>query len=1093
MSCGKEKGEISEQAIDNTELSTLIVKSPPFKSNLANADFEFRCNKQGCGFRCSIDSENWEECNGSISYYNLAEGVHSFNVYAIDAYGNVDNTPANYTWTVDITPPQVFFVNKPSLKTVQTSAVFELACSESDCRYECSIDSSDFTECEENIQYSGLSKGTHIFQVKATDAAGNSQPAPSEFSWDVVATTVSVYPFDGQKEVPLATSIFITFSEPIDEATLNSGLVVNVDSSSVSGVLQVSQDKKSAKFVPSAPLPPAKLCQVILNGVTSEDGIPFVLPANGIISTFYTASDRVYYGDGLSVISVEPLQENFYDFSTIRISFSDILEPASVVKGSSFIFKRVYDDSEVAGTLIVNSNKIVFDPDTDLEPDVEYKLELTAGIKAINGEQLTPYTLSMYPIGTVLFMVLGNDTSPDIDDTAGDPDILPSSALTGEKVNSSVISSRLLGTSRTYLQGLLKAEIRMPMNGSDVIPIVIRKGQIISATGIDIKLAGEIDTQLRTGNISLYLISDSTGYITASPFYNLNNDAPPAIYLKLDNCITASNGVVNSILNQDLIDIGLYGEVTVQGENMVIDALGTTELNVMGAEKASVTLTLRLAGTSQPAPVDTTPPLISSIYPSGTSVPLDSKIIITFTEPVKESTLSGKISVTFGGGTPVQGSLISDGSSVIFKPNNLLIPNYAYQVTISPGIEDLNGNANPYQQVFNFNTEVFFNNNPNALLVSSIYPGVPCVLSNANPSPPGDAGECYSLDHDTYKFSKFTLPINKNISVIFTKPVNPNSVNETSFVITDKATSQAVPGSRIVNYKKVEFIPNNPWVLGKEYELKLVGGSDTNCNAGEICGTDGRPLNTDILYDTGSGGQNISAETPGGGNSARSAIVIPFIAVDSSSDVELTLNLYPYSDVNSNGVRDAMETAFGVNSATLSTLGGLVNLTTYLSGTLITKMGEYNSDPTNPNTIPMRIPVGNWMFGTEIYFSLLITIDTDRTVMRPAQEAVGYIKKPDPTDTDQRPIVDITMNTWMNAVNDNNGDAYLQDEPNTELITMTIRGRISFIYDGRMVTQLTNPSDITGIEMTVPILGQLPATINAGNLNVRASTMPVKQ
>ncbi len=1092
--CERGGGEGALFEYDKNPPLSVIVNAPPVFTNSTDAFFEFRCNENNCLFKCRIDSEDWNDCSGSIAYSSLSEGVHTFYVYAIDGNGNIEKTPSTYIWTIDITPPQVTLVEKPSDSTVKTSATFEFVCNETNCRYECSIDGSDWTDCKSPIQYSGLFKGNHVFSVKAEDEAGN-QSQVEEFSWNIIATVISVYPFDGQVDVPLTTSIFLTFSEEIDETTLLNGFMLSADSASVAGTLEVSSEKRSAKFIPATPLSPKKSYYVILNDVKTADGISLTLKSDGIVSNFMTVAERVKSGDGLSVIAVEPGPENFYDFSTIRILLSENINPSSVIKGSSFILKSVSDDSQVSGSLFVSGNRIIFDPDTDLVPGEEYRLELTNDIRAVNGEQLTPYTLSIYPIRTVPFMELVNDTYPDIDDVGGDPNLLPISDFTGARVNSSIIDSRLLGASLTYLKGLLKAEVRIPLNGSDALTVVMRKGQIIGATGVDIKLGGKIDTLLDTGDILLYLITDSSGYIVTNPLADINNDATPAIYLNLDTCITATDMRVNSILNQNLMNIGLYGEVTIQGDTMVIDAFGTTELSILGAEKAPVTLTLRLKGSSQSVPIDTSPPAVSSIYPPGEdNVSVDSPVIITFSEPVKESTLAGRITVTFGP-SQVPGNLIVNGTSVIFKPNNQFMWDTVYTVRVSQGIEDLNGNTLQTEEVMQFRTEVFNSGNLNALLVGSIYPGVPCILINPNPSPPGNAGECYVRDHDIYKFSKFELPINKNINVIFTKPVNPASVNDASFVVTDKSTSQPVLGSRIVSYKNVIFIPDEPWIIGREYELRLVGGTNTICDAGEICGTDGRPLNTDILFDAGSGGEGVSQETPGGGNAARSAIVIPFIGSAFSRDIDITLQLSRFSDTNSNGVRDTSgvsEPSYLENSATLTTLG-VINLTTYLSGTLLTKIKEYNSDPSHPDTIPMKIPPGNWMFGTEIYFSLLITIDTDRTIMRPAMESAGYIMSPDPSDPDQRPIVEITMRAWMNAVNDNNGEAYLQDETNTEFIMMTLRGRIAFTSDGRMIAELSNPADITGIEMTVPLLGQLPATINAGNLRVRAVTLPVKR
>jgi hypothetical protein len=56
-------------------------------------------------FECSLDGSAFAACASPQSYNNLASGSHTFQVRARDASGNVDATPATYTWAVDNSPP----------------------------------------------------------------------------------------------------------------------------------------------------------------------------------------------------------------------------------------------------------------------------------------------------------------------------------------------------------------------------------------------------------------------------------------------------------------------------------------------------------------------------------------------------------------------------------------------------------------------------------------------------------------------------------------------------------------------------------------------------------------------------------------------------------------------------------------------------------------------------------------------------------------------------------------------------------------------------------------------------------------------------
>ena len=61
------------------------------------------------GFQCSLDGSSFSSCASmspaTISYNNLAVGQHTFKVRAVDTQGNVDTTPASFTWTI-LTPTQ---------------------------------------------------------------------------------------------------------------------------------------------------------------------------------------------------------------------------------------------------------------------------------------------------------------------------------------------------------------------------------------------------------------------------------------------------------------------------------------------------------------------------------------------------------------------------------------------------------------------------------------------------------------------------------------------------------------------------------------------------------------------------------------------------------------------------------------------------------------------------------------------------------------------------------------------------------------------------------------------------------------------------
>ena len=77
----------------------------PIRARARRASFAFSSNEGGATFECRLDGGAWGACSSPKSYSSLAEGNHTFHVRATDAAGNVDPTPATFTWTVDTIAP----------------------------------------------------------------------------------------------------------------------------------------------------------------------------------------------------------------------------------------------------------------------------------------------------------------------------------------------------------------------------------------------------------------------------------------------------------------------------------------------------------------------------------------------------------------------------------------------------------------------------------------------------------------------------------------------------------------------------------------------------------------------------------------------------------------------------------------------------------------------------------------------------------------------------------------------------------------------------------------------------------------------------
>ena len=188
---------------DTTAPDTSISAGPSGTTSSTAASVSFASSESGSSFECRLDGSAWGACSSPKAYSGLAGGSHSFDVRAIDAAGNVDATPASRAWSVDASAPDTSISAGPSGTTSSTAASVSFASSESGSTFECRLDSGAWAACASPKAYSGLAGGSHSFEVRAIDAAGNVDATPASRAWTIDAsapdTSISAGP-DGHDD-----------------------------------------------------------------------------------------------------------------------------------------------------------------------------------------------------------------------------------------------------------------------------------------------------------------------------------------------------------------------------------------------------------------------------------------------------------------------------------------------------------------------------------------------------------------------------------------------------------------------------------------------------------------------------------------------------------------------------------------------------------------------------------------------------------------------------------------------------------------------------------------------------------------------------
>ena len=87
------------------------------------------------------------------------------------------------SFTIDRAAPQTTIDSNPADPTSSTSASFDFSASEGSSSFECRIDAGSWGACTSPKSYASLADGSHTFDVRATDVAGNTDGSPASFTW----------------------------------------------------------------------------------------------------------------------------------------------------------------------------------------------------------------------------------------------------------------------------------------------------------------------------------------------------------------------------------------------------------------------------------------------------------------------------------------------------------------------------------------------------------------------------------------------------------------------------------------------------------------------------------------------------------------------------------------------------------------------------------------------------------------------------------------------------------------------------------------------------------------------------------------------
>lgn len=160
----------------------VITSKPTSPSNEESPTFQFTTDEPADTY-CSLDLGSFEPCTSPHVIAPLAEGAHILQVFASN--GDGDGPIASYAWEVDFTQPDTFISQSPDSPTSDLTPEFQFTSDDPGATFHCTIDSGAAAACTSPYTTGILTEGLHQFEVYATDAAGNADATPAQFSFEI--------------------------------------------------------------------------------------------------------------------------------------------------------------------------------------------------------------------------------------------------------------------------------------------------------------------------------------------------------------------------------------------------------------------------------------------------------------------------------------------------------------------------------------------------------------------------------------------------------------------------------------------------------------------------------------------------------------------------------------------------------------------------------------------------------------------------------------------------------------------------------------------------------------------------------------------
>jgi len=622
---------------------------------------------------------------------------------------------------------------------------------------------------------------------------------------------VSVTPAQGAVGVAVTTNVTATFSMAMAPAsiTISTFTLAGPGGAAVAGA--VSYTGLVATFTPAANLANGTTyTATVTNGAASPGGaellgnfvwtfttvaappiVPIVVstvPANG--------APNVPVGQVLSATFSEPMASGTFSATTFTLA----------VTGGAAVTGAVAYAGEVA----------TFTPAAPLANNTSYTATITTGVTSVAGTPLaanyswTFTTITMAPQVTGVLPLNGSSAVPIAQvlsatfNEAMNPTTLNAATFTligpgGVNVPGAVVPS---GSGVTFTP-------TNPLAYSSFYVATITTGaQDLAGTGLATDYVWTFSTlSPALAVVSTKPLNTATG-VPVDQLISATFNEPMTCPLAAGAFTVTGPGL--TVVNGT---IGCSGSVVTFSPTSLLapNTLFTATFNSATMDTAGTLLSnppyawtfLTLAAPTQPTVIKTDPQNLA------TDVPIHQAITATFSEAMDPATInSATFTVTVTGGATVNGVItyVPNGSIATFTPDSPLLYNTNYTATINTGALDFNDDAAVVPYTWTFTTAL------------APVPIVPTVISTIPVTP-----NLPTVPEDV------AVPLNQIVSATFSEPMNPATINSTTFTLTATVGAVTTPVTGLVAYAAISdqlvFLPSGGLVAGATYTATITNGA----------------------------------------------------------------------------------------------------------------------------------------------------------------------------------------------------------------------------------------------------------------------------